>query len=104
MSRRQNTGKRAYVLEVGGHAVLVFPADDARQAADFCAQDWFTSELGVYNSGGQPIWDGKRELAIRCADLSEAAKLDIALGTELVRGEYDGYIFAFLVPVDATPQ
>jgi hypothetical protein len=104
MSRRQHNRKRAFVLEVGGRAVLVFPADDARLAADFCAQDWFTAELGAYRSGAQPIWDGKAELTIRCADLREAAKLDLALETELVRGEYDGYIFAFLVPIDAAPQ
>jgi hypothetical protein len=104
MSRRQSTGKRAFVLEVGGHAVLAFSAGSARQAADFCAQDWFAAELRAYRSGGQPIWDGTSELTIRCADASEAAKLDIALETELVRGQYDGFIFAFLVPVDAAPQ
>jgi hypothetical protein len=104
MSRRQSTGKRAFVLEVGGRAVLAFPAGNARQATYFCAQDWFTAELRAYRSGGQPIWDGTRELTIRCADASEAAKLDIALETELVRGEYDGFVFAFLVAVDAAPQ
>lgn len=104
MSSRQGTGKPAFALEIGGRGVLVFPADTPRQATDFCAQDWFIAELGAYRSGGQPIWDGTSELKIRRADPAEAARLDIALETELVRGEYEGYVFAFLVPIDALPQ
>jgi hypothetical protein len=104
MSKRQSTENRAFVLEVGSRAILVLPADGAAKAADFCAQDWFKAELATYRSGGQSIWDGESALSIRYADPREAAQLDIALETELVRGEYDGYVFAFLVPIDAAPQ
>jgi len=104
MSRRRSIGQRAFVLEAGGRAVLVFSADSIRQAADFCAQEWFTADLGAYRSNGQPIWDGASELKIRDANADEAAKLEVALETERARGEHDGYIFAFLVPVDAIPQ
>jgi hypothetical protein len=106
MSRRQSNSirKRAFVLESGGRAVLAFSADNIRRATDFCAQQWFTAELGAYRSSGQPIWDGTSELTIRCANACEAAKLEVALETERTRGEYDGYIFAFLVPVDSVPQ
>jgi len=106
MSRRQNhsISKRAFVLESGGRAVLAFSADSIRQAADFCTQPSFTAELGAYRSSGRPIWDGTSELTIRCANPGEAAKLEIALEIELARGEYNGFTFAFLVPVDAVRQ
>jgi hypothetical protein len=104
MSRRQSIGRRAFALEIGERTVLAFSAASIRQATDFCAQEWFTAELGAYRSSGQPIWDGASELKIRCASPCEAAKLEAALATERARGEYDGYIFAFLVPVDAVPQ
>jgi len=100
MSRRQSIRQRAFVLEASGRAVLVFSADSIRQATDFCAQEWFTADLGAYRSNGQPIWDGASELKIRGANAGEAAKLE----TERARGEHNGYIFAFLVPVDALPQ
>jgi hypothetical protein len=104
MSRRQSIRQRAFVMEAGGRAVLAFSADSIRQATDFCAQEWFTAELGAYRSNGQPIWDGASELKIRGANAGEAAKLEAALETERARGEHNGYIFAFLVPVDALPQ
>jgi hypothetical protein len=104
MSERQRTVKSAFVLEIGGRAVLVFPAGGPRQATEFCEQDWFAAELRTYRSRGQPIWDGTTTPTIRRADAREAAKLDMALESELLRGEYDGYIFAFLVPVDTPPQ
>jgi hypothetical protein len=43
-------------------------------------------------------------LKIRGANAGEAGKLEAALATERARGEHNGYIFAFLVPVDALPQ
>ena len=104
MSRRQSIRQRAFVLEAGGRAVLAFSADSIRQATDFCAQEWFTADLGAYRSNGQPIWDGASELKIRGANAGEAAKLEAALETERARGEHNGYIFPFLVPVDALPQ
>ena len=109
MGKRQRIGSHAFashafVLEVGGRSVLVLSADSIEQARDFCAQAWFTEELGAYRTCGRPIWNETAELKIRCADAHEAAKLEIALETERARGEYDGYIFAFLVPVDAPPQ
>ena len=104
MSRRQNIGQRAFVLEIGGRAVLAFSADSICQAADFCAQEWFTAELGAYRSCGRPILDGTSELTIRRATVDEAARLEVALEIECARGEYDGFIFAFLVPVDAALQ
>jgi hypothetical protein len=96
--------QKEFVLETGGRAVLAFLAGGLEQARDLIAQDWFTDELAAYRSSGQPIWDGNTELRIRCADASEAAEVQIALAAERCRKEYDGYIFAFLVPVDASLQ
>jgi hypothetical protein len=53
---------------------------------------------------GSRFWDGASELKIRGANAGEAAKLEAALETECAHGEHNGYIFAFLVPVDALPQ
>ena len=93
-----------FVLETSGRAVLAFLAGGLEQARALCSQHWFMDELASYRSCGQPIWDGATGLRIRCATPSEAAEVQIALATERCRKEYDGYVFAFLVPVDANLQ
>ena len=95
---------KEFVLETRGRAVLAFLAGGLEQARDLCSQHWFIDELASYRSCGQPIWDGTTGLRIRCANPSEAAEVQIALATERCRKEYDGYVFAFLVPVDANLQ
>ena len=82
---------KEFVLETRGRAVLAFLAGGLEQARDLCSQHWFIDELASYRSCGQPIWDG-------------AAEVQIALATERCRKEYNGYVFAFLVPVDANLQ
>jgi hypothetical protein len=101
MSRRQNVKEKGFVVETGGRALLAFRAGGIEQARNLCGEDWFVEELASYRSGGQPVWDGSSELRVRRANASEAAEIQIALTTELVRKEYEGYVFAFLVPVDA---
>jgi hypothetical protein len=64
----------------------------------------FRDELATYRSSGCPIWDSTSELKIRHAKPCEAAELQIASGLERFRREYDGYVFAFLVPVDVDLQ
>jgi hypothetical protein len=95
---------KEFVLETRGRAVLAFLAGDLEQARDLCSQRWFMDELAAYRSCGQPIWDGAANLRIRCAKPCEAAEVQVALATERCRREYDGYVFAFLVPVDASLQ
>jgi hypothetical protein len=101
MSRRQSIKEKGFVLETGGRALLAFRAGGIEQARSLCGEEWFVEELASYRSGGQPVWDGSTELKIRRASTSEAAEIQIALTAELVRKEYEGYVFAFLVPVDA---
>jgi hypothetical protein len=104
MSKHDSYKTNAFILEVGSRAVLALSADSIAQARDLCTQHWFMDELGSYRSGGRAVWDGAAELTIRCANPCEAAKLDVALAMECARGEHDGFLFAFLVPLDAIPQ
>jgi hypothetical protein len=101
MSRRQNIKEKGFVVETGGRALLAFRAGGLEQARNLCGEAWFVEELASYRSGGRPIWDGAAELRVRRATTAEAAEIQIALTAELVRKEYEGYMFAFLVPVDA---
>jgi hypothetical protein len=96
--------QKEFVLESSGRAVLAFLAGGLEQARDLCSQHWFLDELASYRSCGTAIWDGTTDLRIRCANPSEAAEVRIALATERCRREYDGYVFAFLLPVDAVLQ
>jgi hypothetical protein len=104
VSRRQINNEKGFVLEIGGRAVLAFRAANIDEAKCLCAQDWFTEELASYRSRGTPIWDGMAGFKVRRADTSEAAEIQIALTTELARKEYEGYVFAFFVPIDAGLQ
>jgi hypothetical protein len=104
MSRRQNIREKGFVLETGGRALLAFMAGGLEQARRLCSEDWFVEELASYRSSSRPIWDGSAELKIRRANPAEAAEIQIALTGELARREYEGYVFAFFVPVDAEPQ
>ena len=56
----------------------------------------------IVSTSGRPIWDGRAELKVRRADAREAAEIQIALTGELARREYEGYVFVFFVPVDAS--
>jgi hypothetical protein len=103
-SKPPTVESREFVLETRGRAVLAFLADGLEQARDLCSQHWFMDELASYRSCGQPIWDGATDLQVRCANPCEAAEVQVALATERCRKEYDGYVFAFLVPVDAVLQ
>ena len=89
------------MLEIDGRAVLALVGDGIEQAKELCSQAWFREELGSYHSRGNPIWDGEAKLSLRRASLREAAELEAALGSERARGEFEGYVFVFLVPVDS---
>ena len=104
MSRRQTNSENGFVLEIGGRAVLAFRAANIEEARCLCAQDWFTEELASYRSRGIPLWDGMAGFKVRRPDASEATEIQIALTTELARKEYEGYVFAFFVPIDAGLQ
>jgi hypothetical protein len=103
MGGRQKN-QQEFVLEVGGRAVLALFANDIEHAQTFCSQGWFWDELATCRSSGCPILDSASDLRLRTANPCEVAELHLALGLERFRKEYDGYVFAFLVPVDVDLQ
>ena len=104
MSSRHQLKHRSFVVEIGGRPVLALAAGSLAEARQLCSEAWFAEELSAYRSGGSPIWDGSAEIVIRQAAAHEATELEIALSAERARKEYDGFIFAFLVPLDAPSQ
>ncbi len=91
------------MLEIGGRPILVLSSRNLARARELCSEAWLLEELASYGSSDEPIWDGSEELEVRSADAREAAMLQAALGLELARGEYEGHVFAFLVPIDPIP-
>jgi hypothetical protein len=104
MSRRRDITREGFVLEADGRAILAFYAKDLEHARDLCSQPWFTEELATFQSCGRPLWAGDRRLRLRRTGIAEDAELQIALTAEIARGEYEGTIFAFFVPIDAPVQ
>jgi hypothetical protein len=104
LSRRPNATKQGFVLEIGGRPVLALAGHSIEQAHELCSQAWFLEELGSYRTLGNPIWDGEAKFTLRRASVREAAGLEVALQGEQARGEYEGYVFVFLVPVDSVLQ
>ena len=104
MSRRRDITREGFVLEADGRAILAFYAEDLEQARDLCSQPWFTEELAAFRSSGRPIWDSNRRLSLRRVGIAEDAELQVALTAEIARGQYEGTIFAFFVPIDAPVQ
>ena len=91
------------MLEIGGQPVLALVSGNIEQATALCSEAWLLEELASYRTCGKPIWDGKAELVVRYADARETMELD-TIRLERARKEYEGYVFAFLVPVDAFLQ
>ena len=100
MNGPQHIREKAFVLEIGGRAVLALMSVDIERARELCSENWFVEELASYRSCGDAVWDGAAELRVRPASAREAMELNIALSLERARKEYEGYVFAFLVPVD----
>jgi hypothetical protein len=60
-----------------------------------------TGELSI---GGNPVWEDCTKFRVRQATAREATELEVAFSTERARAEYEGYVFAFMVSLDAAPQ
>ena len=104
MSKRLNAEQQEFVLEIGGRPVLALAGSGIEQAQALCSETWFLEELGSYRSCGNPIWDGETKFTFRHASAREAAELHVALRSERARGEFEGYVFVFLVPLDSALQ
>jgi hypothetical protein len=104
LSKPVNGERQGFVLEIGGRSVLALVGHGIEQAQALCSETWFLEELGSYRFRGNPIWDGEAKLRLRHASPAETAELEVALRSEQVRGEFEGYVFVFLVPVDSLLQ
>ena len=92
------------MLEIDGRPVLAFNSRSVERAKLLFSQAWLLEDLGSYRSGGNPIWDGEAKLSVRHADDRESLELEVALRGEQARKEYEGHVFAFLVPLDPALQ
>ena len=66
-----DSGDRVYALEIGGRAVLTFPAHSFREAQSLLKEAWLLDDLRALKSGGETVWDGKTRLTVRNADAAE---------------------------------
>jgi hypothetical protein len=92
-----------FTLEIGGKAIAITDADEARAKAVFDS-DAFRQDLKVMTSQGEPLWDGIMPLNVRGASQQEQAAfeapdlIDDDLDDE--DEEDDGLFVTFLVPID----
>lgn len=90
-----------FTLEIGGKAIAVVDADEARARAVF-ESDVFKQDLTVMTSQRTPLWDGTAPLNVRPASQQERAASE-TLGPdpdEFDDEEDDGLYVVFLVPID----
>ena len=61
-----------FVLEIKGAAILAFEADDMDDARAYAGNAEEREDLTELTSNGQPLWNGKDEIAVRQATDAEA--------------------------------
>jgi hypothetical protein len=89
-----------FVVEIGGRPILALAARSMQTARALCAQSWFFDELRRHRCAGRPIWNGTSHLTLRVAHPAEQMALQAARAAEIARREFDGPVFAFLIPLD----
>jgi hypothetical protein len=94
--------QKAFVLEIDGKAIVAFRSADKREAMHMCCESWFIEELGSYRTNGKPLCGQQSRLIVRPASRAETLELQLAKRSQIIRGEYDGLVFAFLISIDAT--
>ena len=67
---------RIYTLEIGGRAILCFPAARFQEAQSLLKEEWLRAELKELRSGGKPLWDGQEKLSVRNADSVEMSRFE----------------------------
>ena len=61
-------------IEIGGRAILSFPAKSLREAQSLLKEAWLLDDLRAVRSQGVPVWDGKTKLVVRNAGPAEEAR------------------------------
>ena len=87
-----------YTIEIGDTPILVFEAQNLREAHELCHEQWLRGDLTEARSEGVPLWDGKAKLRARVA-----APGEIALFAEAKNngGPSDGLTLVYLVEIDS---
>ena len=70
----RETVDRIYTIEIGGRAILSFPAKSLREAQSLLREAWLLDDLRAVKSNGVPVWDGKTKLVVRNANPAEEAR------------------------------
>ncbi len=70
----RETADRIYTIEIGGRAILSFPAKTLREAQSLLKEAWLLDDLRAVRSQGVPVWDGKTKLLVRNANPAEEAR------------------------------
>ena len=70
----RETADRVYTIEIGGRAILSFPAKSLREAQSLLKEAWLLDDLRAVKSNGVPVWDGKTKLVVRNANPAEEAR------------------------------
>lgn len=88
-----------YVAEIAGRAVMVFNADDAKDAVGFV--EAMQEDFLAVTSDGRPLWDGRAKVSIRRAEPPEVATHREAYNQAEADGavEPGDSIYAWLVEV-----
>jgi hypothetical protein len=94
--------QKVFVLEIDGKAIVAFRSADQPEAMRMCCESWFIEELGSYRTNGKPLCGRESRLIVRPANRAEVLELQLAKRSQIIRGEYDGVVFAFLISIDAT--
>ena len=92
-----------YVIEAGGRATMIFPAEDGDEADDFAGSDPLRDDFRMLRLGDAPLWDGDGELFVRPArdeeeEVWEAAFVAALRGGDAEPDDREDWA-VFLVPV-----
>jgi len=72
----KESADRIYTVDIGGKAVLTFPAKSLREAQGLIKEAWLLDDLRELKSKGARLWDGKEKLVVRNARPDEAARFE----------------------------
>jgi hypothetical protein len=67
---------QVYVLQIGGRAILCFPAARLQEAQSLLKENWLRADLRELRSGGRALWDGLEKLQVRIAGDAEASRFE----------------------------
>ena len=76
-----------FVCEISGRGVLAFSAQSQAEAEAYAASTDLQADLMVFETGGEPIWDGETDMSVREAFPEERDKWRGSRAKALLDGE-----------------